>query len=425
MSAEQKAPASPGLVRGALDVLRRVAADPRTVDLVGVPSRTASYLVRTWSRGRRGAQTDGPVPVRVSPWLATQVLVDEVMISAMKDPALFPRDHDYAAAGADMRAASELFERSGWLADPASYHRDPPVPEWEIVTPRRSLDLRYDHVCFPSEFAPRADEPGRERWLSYEANRTVHAWMLRHRRGPRPWLVCLHGFGMGWPLADMRGFRVRQLYRSGLNILLPVLPLHGPRAMSSVRGQGFMSIDLIDSLHGLTQSCWDVRRALAWLRQEQGAEVVGVYGLSLGAHVASLLAGLDPDLACVIAGIPEVDLPDLYRRHSPPDVRRLAEHAGALGETAAAVHRVVSPLAMEARIPTERRFIFAGLGDRMSTFDHARRLWLHWGRPRLATYEGGHVGFFFSGAVTRFVREALISSGLVLRPEPREVGPAA
>jgi dienelactone hydrolase len=213
--------------------------------------------------------------------------------------------------------------------------------------------------------------------------------------------MCLHGFGMGWPLADIRGFRVRQLYRAGLNILMPVLPLHRPRAVSSVRGQGFLSIDLIDSVHGLTQSVWDVRRAIGWLRQEQDAEVVGIFGLSLGAYVASLVASLDGDLASVIVGIPAVDLPDLYRRHAPPGVRRLAEEAGALGETASAVHRVVSPLSMAPRVPVERRFIFAGLGDRMSTFGHAHRLWLHWERPRLETYEGGHVGFFFSGAVGR------------------------
>jgi dienelactone hydrolase len=282
-----------------------------------------------------------------------------------------------------------------------------------MTAKRRTLDLRYEQVSFSSHFAPRPEEPSRERWLSYEANRTAHAWMFRHRGGPRPWLVCIHGFGMGFPLADTHGFRVRQLYRSGLNILMPVLPLHGPRAVSSVRGQGFMTIDLIDSLYGLAQSAWDIRRALAWLRRDQDARVVGLYGLSLGAHVASLVACLDPDLACVIAGIPAVDLPDLYRRHSPPEVRRRAEEAGALGETADAVHRVVSPLAMPSRVPSDRRFIFAGLGDRMSTFGHAQRLWLHWGRPRLETYEGGHVGFFFSGGVTRFVQEALAASGMI------------
>jgi dienelactone hydrolase len=412
MSAAGPSTTSPSLVGDAIRYLQRMATDPRTIELVGAPPRTAAYLARTYHRSRRVPEGESHVATRLSAGLATQVLLDELTISALKDPALFPLDHDYAAAGADMRAAHDLYAHEGWLDDPVSYHRDPPAPEWQVTTDRRTLDLRYEQVCFASDFEPRPDEPGRERWMSYDANGTVHAWMFRHRSGPRPWLVCIHGFGMGFPLADTHGFRVRQLYRSGLNILIPVLPLHGPRAVSSIRGQGFMTIDLIDSLYGLAQSVWDIRRALAWLRRDQDARVIGLYGLSLGAHVASLVASLDGDLACVIAGIPAVDLPDLYRRHSPRKVRQRAEEAGALGESADAVHRVVSPLAMAPQVPFDRRFIFAGLGDRMSTFGHAQRLWHHWGRPRLEAYEGGHVGFFFSGGVGRFVQEALAESGL-------------
>jgi hypothetical protein len=47
---------------------------------------------------------------------------------------------------------------------------------------------------------------------------------------------------------------------------------------------------------------------------------------------------------------------------------------------------------MDCKVPFERRYIFAGLADRMSTFGQARNLWLHWGRPTLAAYAGGHVG---------------------------------
>jgi len=74
---------------------------------------------------------------------------------------------------------------------------------------------------------------------------------------------------------------------------------------------------------------------------------------------------------------------------------------------------VVSPLAMECRVPEAGRFVFAGVGDRMATFGHAHRLWMHWGRPRLTTYDGGHVGFFWSGGVRQFVTDALTESGLL------------
>jgi dienelactone hydrolase len=245
--------------------------------------------------------------------------------------------------------------------------------------------------------------------MAHEANQTVHAWVSRvPGRHHRSWLVCAHGLGMGNnPAMDLRAFRASQLARRGINVVVPVLPLHGPRASGRGRGEDLMTIDMVDSMHGVAQAAWDVRRIIRWLREEQGAEQVGVIGYSLGGLVASIVSSLEDDLAGVIAGIPVVDLPHLVRRHSPPDIARLADISGVLGPGADEVHRVVSPLAMECRVPFERRFIFAGLADRMSTFGHARRLWLHWDRPAFETYAGGHVGFFWSPAVKRFVDEAL------------------
>jgi pimeloyl-ACP methyl ester carboxylesterase len=340
------------------------------------------------------------------------------MMAALKDPALLPSGDDFARAGADIAAARDLYDREGWLDDPVAYHRAPPLPRWDVVRRARALNVRYSHVVFPSDFEPHPGEPGRDRWLGHTANRTAHAWMLEHRDRPRPWLVGVHGFGMGQPTADLNAFRALQLHRQGLNVFLPVLPSHGPRATSAVRGAGFMSVDLVDSVHGLSQSAWDVRRGIRWLREKHRADHIGLYGLSLGGYVAALVACLEPDLACVIAGIPCTDFPALYRRHSPKWVRSAAEAHGALGPVASEVHRVVSPLAMAPVVDRSARFIFGGLGDRMSTFAQARRLWEHWEHPPLGAYNGGHVGFFFSGPAREFVSDALRSTGLLAPSVP-------
>jgi hypothetical protein len=220
---------------------------------------------------------------------------------------------------------------------------------------------------------------------------------------------------MGSPLMDLRAFRARRLSRElGVNVVVPVLPLHGPRQRRGANGgEGFMTIDLIDAAHGLAQAAWDIRSAIRWIRFHDPNAKVGLYGLSLGGYTAALTASLEDDLACVIAGIPATDIVDLYRRHSPLKVRRLALEHGALGPKATAVHRVVSPLVLEPKPERDRRFLFAGIGDRMSTSRQARRLWEHWDRPEMAWYAGGHVGFFWAGQVSRFVEEALASSGLV------------
>lgn len=401
------------MVGSAWRAARRVAGDPRTIGVLQAAPRTAAFLSRASARSSGADQDDTIVPVRPSPRLAAQVLLDEVMIAAFRHPRLLPRQGDFARAAADLSATRDVLEGGGWLEDPASYHGAPPAPDLVVHRDGQVPGMHFEHVTFPSAWEPKPDEPGRARWLSYVANRSAHVWVTRAQPASSTWLVCVHGFGMGAnPLLDLNAFRAPQFLRQGVNVAVCVLPMHGRRSGGRAPGEGFMSIDLVDSMHGLAQAAWDVRRLVAWLRHEEGATAVGLFGHSLGGQVASLVAGLEDGLACVIAGIPVVDLPDLFRRHSPASIAKRARRAGALGPVADEVHSVVSPLAFACRVPPAGRYVFGGLGDRMATFGHAHRLWLHWDRPRLATYEGGHVGFYWSGAVRALLTEAVVSSGL-------------
>ena len=73
----------------------------------------------------------------------------------------------------------------------SGYHREPPPLEAPQIRDRevrlRGGRVHYEHVSFDSEYEPYAEEPGRERWLSYERNQTAHAWVLRQPSSePRP-----------------------------------------------------------------------------------------------------------------------------------------------------------------------------------------------------------------------------------------------
>jgi hypothetical protein len=177
-----------------------------------------------------------------------------------------------------------------------------------------------------------------------------------------------------------------------------------------------ISFDAMANVHGLSQAIWDIRRCILWAR-EQGATLVGVHGLSLGAYTAAVLAGIEDDLACVVAGIPPADLVTVLARNTPPRSRAVALASGILGDDARAVHRVVSPLTITPYVPPDRRFIYAGIGDRMATARQAEKLWRHWDRPEILWYPGSHVGATWTGDVHRFVRRAVYSS-LVGTAEP-------
>jgi hypothetical protein len=200
--------------------------------------------------------------------------------------------------------------------------------------------------------------------------------------------------------------------RYGLNVVVPVMPLHGPRRMGRRSGDGFLSGDYLDTLHSQAQAVWDVRRLVGWLRA-RGAPAIGLYGISLGGYTAALVAALEDDLACVIAGMPATCWVSVARRALPPFMWRFTEWLGVPWDDIEKLVRVISPLAFTPRVPHGRRFMFAGTADRLVSPRDVTALWRHWGRPRLAWYEGSHVSFAVEGTVRALLAEALETSGLL------------
>ena len=344
--------------------------------------------------------------------LAAEAAADDALL-ALFDLAL-PRTSDELAARhvRELAEADERFAAHGWLEKPESFHAAPAPFAAVASEKKRSGRADYEHLRCESGYAPHDGEPGRERWLGYAPTRTAHAWLLRHADRARPWLVCVHGYRMGLPWIDLAAFRAARLHaRLGLNVLLPVLPLHGPRGIGRLSGDGFFSADVLDMVHAEAQAMWDLRRWLGWIRA-QGGTRIGVYGLSLGGYNAALLAGLDAELACVVAGIPATDFAALVWTHGPAHLLHVAEKRGLDRGQAERVLRVVSPLALPPRVPGERRFVFAGNADQLVPAEQVQALIRHWRLERPFWYAGGHLGFGLHEGVARHLAEALRAGGL-------------
>jgi hypothetical protein len=350
-----------------------------------------------------------PVP---SLALAAEVAADEAMLAWMLARMTLPRRDDHVRVEREMAAARDLFDARGWLEKPVDYHAAPPPLERVSLRSERVRGIAYDHLWFESGYAPRPEEPGSERWLSYARNRTAHAWVLRHREADRPWLVCIHGYVMGTPLVDLAVFRPEHYHeRLGVNLIVPTLPLHGRRSLSRKSGEGFFEGDVMDMIHAEAHAMWDLRRILGWVRTQTDAPV-GVFGLSLGGYNAALLACLDDRLACAIAGVPVADFSRIVFRHAPPLHLREVVEAGVDAERMRELKRVVSPLALAPRVARERRYLFAAVCDRIVPPDHVRDLWRHWERPPIVWYQGSHLSFRLHREVGDFVDGALRESGL-------------
>ena len=390
--------------------VRDVAAAVRRLPVSGllfVPAKVAGFAGAQALRARGPLVAPDELPA-VAPTvsLLAQVAVDETILALMKRPDRYPTTAEIARVAAELKASLALHRASGWDRDPLRYHEVPPALTDPAITAERWLTTRFERLQWPSGYQPWAGLPGRDRWLDDSRNRTAHALVLRHRE-QRPWVVCLHGLGTGIPAADLPGFRVRHLHeRLGFNVMLPVLPRHGPRGPGRLGAQTVLTYDHGEAVLAVAQAVWDVRRAVSWIHA-QGGDRIALHGVSFGGLVASLLATLDGGYRAVVAGIPVVDIPGLFTAHLPWRLRRRAWLAAILGDAAAMVHRVISPLSADPQVPAERLFVYAGVGDRMVPPHQAASLARHWAGARTLWFAGDHVGAGWSREVRRFVDAAL------------------
>ncbi|NQY90959.1 MAG: hypothetical protein HRT46_04795 [Deltaproteobacteria bacterium] len=397
------------------DFARRLAHIAERGATLAMPGlRTAGFMALSWrDLAGLGGPGDGMPLVKPNLSMAVKVAIDET-VRAMLVPNLpLPSAAELHRVRGEFQQAAALYESRGWSANPALYHRQPPPITSPQIFRRRVLGLDVEHLQFDSDYQPRSGEPGADRWLARSANRKGHAWLLRHHDRPRPWLMCIHGYRMGQASAGLAAFHARYLHEElGLNLVMPVLPLHGPRAGRHRSGEGFMVADSMDTLFAVSQGIWDLRRLLSWIRGPGEAVSTGAYGISLGGYHASLLSSLDGALDCVIAGIPATSFSALAREHLPSSVRTWLERAGVNWTMIDNLQRVISPMSLPCRTPHRGRHIFAGVADRLVSRGQVNELWHHWERPNLHWYQGTHLSFNLDQGVQDFIDHALDSTGM-------------
>ncbi len=370
---------------------------------------SAGCLLATgWAALRLEPELDEVPAPPPGPVYAAKVAADDALLGVMTFSYRAPDRVAVRANAEELGRCHELFARRGWLEKPEDFHRAPtPLVDAELV-PARARGTSYEQLRFVSDYEPDPELPVAAEWMSFEANRTAIAHVFRDPGTPRPWLVNVHGFGMGSAEADAVAFRAAWLRENlGINVALYVLPVHAARAPGRRSGEQFMNSPA-HLLHAEGQAIWELRRLIGWLRARQDAPAVGVSGMSLGGYTVGVLAGLEDGLACAIAGVPPSDfVHTTTRRFAGPLELALAESVGHDWEVQRAVERVVSPLAFAPRLEHSRRFVYGATGDRLVPAAQVRELWRHWDRPRILWSRGSHVSCLFERDVREFVAGAL------------------
>jgi pimeloyl-ACP methyl ester carboxylesterase len=262
--------------------------------------------------------------------------------------------------------------------------------------------LAYERVTF--EHDPALPKTLAAEGLGGPARAVVH--VCRHRDGPRPWLVWVHGAGQGG-VEDLVLSRIGRLHHQlGFNVAMPVQPGHGCRRRE---WPAYPDMDPLGNVAGMMRAVSEVRAVVQWVQPQATAVVVS--GISMGTPVAALVSHLEPQIDAVALYTPILGLNAMIARHlgrwgsSRDGFREL------LGSPVVAqLTSVIDPLQVVPAPPPQRRLIVGAWHDRMAMREPTIALQERW-NGQLYWYDGSHVGHIFSRRVQRvterFLREAV------------------
>jgi pimeloyl-ACP methyl ester carboxylesterase len=279
-------------------------------------------------------------------------------------------------------------------------HADPEPLQVRTIRQRRIGMLAYEQLTFEHE--PALPSTLEAEGLGGPATAVVH--LCRHRDGPRPWLVWVHGAGQGRP-DDLWVSRAGRLQRTlGFNVAVPVQPGHGSR-----RGQWppYPDLDPLTNVAGMMRAVSEVRAVVQWVRSQ--SSVVVVSGVSMGSAVAALVSHLEKRVDAVALYTPILGLNAMIAQHlarwgaSRDGFRELLA-----SPVVSALTSVIDPLSVMPVAPPHRRLIVGAWHDRMAMRHPAIALQQRWG-GQFYWYDGSHVGHIYSRRVQavseRFLRE--------------------
>jgi dienelactone hydrolase len=319
---------------------------------------------------------------------AAMSAVDRAFVAAIEAQTRRERAAVGGATTAERLARLEetiaLYGDEVLVGDRSRFFPDPPAP---ALTPRR-IRAGVWEAAWPSAFTPYVPAVA-ERWEARVENRTARARVYLDASpdtvSSRPALIAIHGYMGGQWLIEEAQWPVDALVRRGLDVALPVLPMHGARAGAHRGAPGFPSSSPSLTNEGFRQAITDIRSLAAWLRQ-RGAPYVGVMGMSLGGYTAALLATV-ADVDFAVPMIPLASLADFAREQGRLGSGPEADLVHAAIERA---HRVVSPLARPLCTPKTRVLVVGAEHDRITPMAHAERLETHFDCEMLVL-SGGHL----------------------------------
>src|ERR1700758_2667652 len=320
-----------------------------------------------------------------------EVMLDELVLSGF---SLLDRGPAAVRPLSDCAAAAE--ELSALGIDGA--HSEPEPLRVQTIRRQRIGRLAYERMTY--EHDPALPKTLEDDGLGGPVRAVVH--LCRHRDGPRPWLVWVHGAGQGGT-EDLLLSRIGRIHHGlGFNVAMPVQPGHGCRRRE---WPAYPDIDPLGNVAGMMRAVSEVRAVVRWARSQATAVVVS--GISMGSPVAAPVSHLERQIDAVALYTPILGLNAMIARHLGRWGSARDGFRELLGSTEVSkLTSVIDPLAVDPAPPPQRRLIVGAWHDRMAMREPAIALQERWG-GQLYWYDGSHVGHLFSRRVERVTERFL------------------
>jgi dienelactone hydrolase len=254
---------------------------------------------------------------------------------------------------------------------------------WELKETKRTEKTVQYWLTFPSA-APGDVEENNTVWCRF--------WQPLAPGARRPAAVVLHWLGGRFDLLEVVCFRMAE---QGIPALMMYLPYYGPRQSADpAKRQRLMGTDPDRTLAGVRQAVLDCRRAGDWLAARPDVEPsrVGIVGISLGAVIGGLAAGVDDRFGRSVLVIGGGDVPAIifHGSRETSEQKRKLEESGMTVEKLRELSLDYEPLTYAGRVRPEELLLINAEADEVIPKDCTLKLREAMGSPEIRWLKGGH-----------------------------------
>ncbi len=254
---------------------------------------------------------------------------------------------------------------------------------WKLQPLREGEKFELSWLTFPSPVRGDVEENNTD-WARF--------WRPKDEEKRRPAALVLHWLGGSFDALDLV---CQRLAESGVAALMMYMPHYGPRRAKAGPGrQELMTADMEKTLSNIRQAVMDARRAGDWLasRPDVDPARVGIVGISLGAVIGSLAAGVDGGFGRSVFLIGGGDPAAIVMHGSKEmaEAKKRLEEAGHTLEKLRAHWRDIDPCTFASRMRPEEILMINADADEVIPRAATEKLHEAIGRPELRWFKGGH-----------------------------------